>query len=310
MKTPAIHRTMTPVEGLLLLILSVVWGGSFFFIAIAVKEIPPFTIVTMRVVLGAAILLLVMRFSAIPFPVGREIWTTFLVIGLVNSVIPFSLLVWGQSHIASGLASILNGTTPLFTVLVAHFMTDDEKITPSRLAGLAVGLAGVAIMMGHDLLNTLGTDLPAQLACLVAGLAYAFGGVYGRRFSALGIAPIAAAVGQFTGAAILIVPLMLIVDQPWRLAMPSTGALTAVLGLALLSTAFAYILYFRLLASAGATNVHLVTLLIPVTAVLLGIAFLGESLEPKHLAGMALIGLGLAVIDGRPALAMRRMLGR
>jgi drug/metabolite transporter (DMT)-like permease len=219
--------------------------------------------------------------------------------GLLNNVAPFCLIVWGQAHIASALAAILNATTPLSTVVVAHFLTDDEKMTGKRLAGVLFGLAGVAVMIGPDALKGLGGDLAAQLAVLLAAVSYAFAGVYGRRFARMGVAPLGAATGQVTASTIVLAPIALLVDRPWTLAPPSLAVWGAVVGIAALSTALAYVLYFRILATAGATNLLLVTFLIPISAILLGVLLLGERLDLRHFVGMALIGAGLAAIDGR-----------
>ena len=307
MSTSAVtNRPMTALEWSLLLTLSVLWGGSFFFVGVAVRELPPLTIVVLRVALAALALLAILRLMGVKLPTERRVWTAFFGMGLLNNVIPFTLIVWGQTHIASGVASILNATTPLFTVVVAHFLTTDEKVTGGRIVGVLVGLAGVAVMVGGAALQTLGLNVIAQLAVLAAAISYAFAGVFGRRFRAMGVAPLATATGQATASSLLLLPVMLIVDRPWMLPAPSVGAIAALVGLALLSTAVAYILYFRILATAGATNLLLVTFLIPVTAILLGIFVLGETLQAKHLIGMALIGLGLAAIDGRPWQALRR----
>jgi drug/metabolite transporter (DMT)-like permease len=220
--------------------------------------------------------------------------------------VPFSLLVWGQTQIPSGLAAILNATTPLFAVLVAHVLTADERMTRGRLAGIVIGFAGVALMLGPEAWRGFGDDLMAQLACLAAACSYGFAGVFGRRFRRLGVPPLATATGQVTASTAMLVPLALLVDRPWQLAVPGIEVWGAVAALALLSTALAYILFFRILASAGAVNLSLVTLLVPPGAILLGALFLDERLEPLHFAGMALIGLGLAAIDGRPA---RRLAG-
>ena len=193
----------------------------------------------------------------------------------------------------------------LFTLLVAHFLTQDEKIDLAKVAALLAGFAGVAVLIGPELLVD-GSSVGGELACLGAALSYAFAGVYGRRFKILKIAPIEAAAGQVTASTVLILPIMLAVEQPWALpALPSLTVWAALVGLALLSTALAYILYFRILAVTGATTLLLVTFLIPLTAVLLGAAVLGERLAPRHFAGMALIGIGLAVIDGRIARLLR-----
>lgn len=283
-------------EWSLLILLSILWGGSFFFAKMALTELGPFTIVFFRVALAALALNIVT--SAIGASLWRAgtPWRQLLVMGALNNALPFSLIFWGQTTITSGLASILNATTPLFTVVVAHIFTRDERMTVRKLVGVLAGLTGVAILIGSDL----GGSIWGQIACLAAALSYAFAGVYGRRFQAMGVAPMQAAAGQVTASAMLILPIMLIVDRPWELAAPPSAVVWAALaGLALLSTALAYVLYFRILAAAGATNLLLVTLLIPVTAILLGAVFLGERFELRQFAGMALIGLGLAAIDGR-----------
>jgi drug/metabolite transporter (DMT)-like permease len=182
---------------------------------------------------------------------------------------------------------------------VAHVLTRDERLTPSRLAGVIVGFAGVVLMIGPAALEGIGTNVLAQLACLAAALSYAFAGVFGRRFKRMGVAPIATAAGQVTASTLMLLPVALLVDRPWTLPQPSLPAWGAVLGLAALSTALAYVLYFRILATAGATNLLLVTFLIPVSAILLGSLMLEERLHPTHFLGMALIGAGLAGIDGR-----------
>ncbi|HTE80216.1 MAG TPA: DMT family transporter [Reyranella sp.] len=283
-----------------LLSLSVLWGGSFFFAKVALGALGPFTVVFCRVALAALALNLVR-------PLRRDApWRTYFAMGALNNVVPFALIFWGQTHIASGLASILNATTPLFTVVVAHALTNDEKMTGAKVAALLAGLAGVAVLIGPDAFARPTAGLWGQIACLGAALSYAFAGIYGRRFRAMGIAPLDAAAGQVTASSVLILPIMLIVEQPWTLAaLPPASTWAALAGLALLSTALAYVLYFRILAAAGATNLLLVTFMIPVTSILLGALFLHERLESRHIAGMALIGLGLAAIDGRIARLMR-----
>ena len=298
--TLPVNRPMTIREWGLLLCLSVLWGGSFFFVGIAVKELPALTVVVSRVVLAALALLAVIRFLGVKLPTDGSAWKAFFGMGLLNNAIPFTLIVWGQTHIASGVASILNAATPLFTVVVAHFLTADEKMTGRRLVGVTTGLVGVAVMIGGAALQSLGVNVAAQLACLAAALSYACAGVFGRRFKLMGVTPMATATGQVVASSLLLLPVAMLVDRPWMLTAPSAGTLAALLGLALLSTAVAYVLYFRILATAGATNLLLVTFLIPVSAILLGTLVLGEALEAKHIIGMALIGFGLAAIDGRP----------
>ena len=177
----SIHRAMTPLEWMLLLLLSVLWGVSFFFNGVAIKELPPLTIVLLRVALAAIILIVVIKTAGLDIPRDRRVWAAFVGMSLLNNVLPFGLIVWGQTHIASGLASILNATTPLATVLVAHFLTADEKLTGNRLAGVLVGLAGVVVMIGPQALQGFGVNVAAQLACLAAAISYAFAGVFGRR---------------------------------------------------------------------------------------------------------------------------------
>lgn len=292
-------RPMSPVEWGLLIALSLLWGGSFLFNGILVRELPPFTIVTARVALAVLALWAIVRLSGHAVPRSREAWFAFFGMGVLNNIIPFSLIVWGQTHIASGLASILNATTPLFAVIVAHVLTEDEKMTEGRLAGVLVGFLGVALMIGPSALGDLGTNVLAQLAVLGGAVSYSIAGIFGRRFRRMGLPPLLPAAGQVTASALLMLPVALFVDRPWTLSAPSPEAWAALFGLAFLATALAYVIFFRILATAGATNLMLVTFLIPVSAILLGALVLGEVLAPKHFAGMALIAVGLAAIDGR-----------
>jgi len=286
---------MSAVDWVTLVTLSVLWGGSFFFAKIAVGELPPLTVALGRVAIAAALLIVLARATGVALPDRRG---PFIVMGLLNNALPFSLIFWGQTHIASGLAAILNATTPLFTVLVAHFATADEKLNVARLAGVAAGFAGVVAMLGPDLLRDLGAAVAAQLACLGAAISYAFAGIYGRRFR--GEPALRVAAGQLIASSAMLAPLVIVLDRPWQLAPPGANAWGALVALATLSTALGYLLYFRILARAGATNVLLVTFLIPASAILLGTLLLGEALAMRHLVGMAAIAVGLAAIDGRP----------
>ena len=301
-----VKKSMGLGEWTLLIILSVVWGGSFFFVGVAVGALPPFTIAAARVALAAIVLTLVVRVVGLSIPKNGQLWAALAFMGLVNNAIPFSLIIWGQTQITSGLASILIAATPFFTVLVAHFLTKDEKITPARLVGLAIGFGGVVLIIGPNVMRELGADSLAQLAVLGAAVSYAFAGVFGRRFRRMGVTPVVTANGQLIASTAMLIPLALLVDRPWTLPMPGLEIWGAVLGLALFSTALAYMLYFRILATAGATNAALVAFLIPVSAILLGTLLLGEALDPRHLAGMGLLGVGLAVIDGRLFGSLRR----
>jgi drug/metabolite transporter (DMT)-like permease len=301
-----VRGRMSTREWAMLIALSVLWGGSFFFVGVAVRALPPVTIVALRVAGAALILVAVLYALGLRLPTGRRLWAAFFGMALLNNAVPFLLFTWGQTIIASGLAAILNATTPLFAVVVAHFLTADEKLTRGRLAGVAVGFAGVVVMVGPAALGGLGTNVVAPLACLGAAFSYAFAGILGRRFKRLGVSPLVTAAGQVTASTALLVPLALLLEAPWRLAPPGAEIWAALAGLAALSTALGYILYFRILAAAGATNILLVTFLVPVSAILLGIAFLGERLAAGQLAGMALIGAGLALIDGRVVAAATR----
>ena len=290
---------MTGFEWMLLVLLSVVWGGSFFFNGIALREFPTLTIVTARVGFAALALLLLMRMLGQGIQLNRQILKAFFGMSFLNNVVPFSLIVWGQQHIASGVASILNATTPLFTMLVAHWFTTDEKINPRRLLGVLTGMGGVGLMMGLDSMESSGFHLLGQSAILLAAFSYGLAGVYGKRFAQLEIPPLATATGQLCASSMILIPLTLWIDQPWTMTIPSIKGMGSLMGIALLSTALAYVIYFRLLKTAGATNLLLVTLLIPVSAIILGVFLLDESLEPQHLSGMAVISLGLLIMDGR-----------
>ena len=290
---------MSRADWAILLILSVLWGGSFFFIGIAIHSVPPMTLVLIRVGLAACFLWIWRLLRREPLGLTPRLASALMLLAVLNNALPFILFAWAQRTIPSGLASILNATTPIWGVIVAHIFTHDERMSPNKVAGVLLGFAGVAVMIGADLLGQIGRDALAQLACLGSTLSYALAGVYARRFRGLGVTPVGVATGSLTAAAILLMPLVLLFEPPWTASPPSGQAWAALIGLAFFCTALAYILYFKLLASAGATNSLLVTFLIPITAILLGTFLLGEHLAPRHFAGMLLIGCGLAAIDGR-----------
>lgn len=295
--------TMTPADWLMLVALSVLWGGAFFLMKIATADIPPLSVALARVAVAAAILVALAGARGELRPVIAA-WPAFLALGLVNSAFPFALIAWGQTHIASGLAAILNATTPLFAVMIANAATPDDRLTRGRVVGLALGLIGVAIMIGPGALAGLGLHVAGELAVLAAAACYAAGTVYARRVR--GFAPHALGAGQTAWATLLLLPAVAVLDPPWTHAAPSVRAILAVLALGAFSTALAYLLYFRVLARAGATNTSLVTFLIPVSALLLGALVLGERLEAHQFAGMAVIALGLLAIDGRLAQRVAR----
>lgn len=292
---PAI-RAMSGVEWGMLVFLAIIWGGSFFFIAVGVRTYDPFTVVVGRVVPAALVLWIAAVLMGQRLPRDWASWRAFLVMGALNAAIPHSLIVWGQTEIESGLAAILNATTPLFTIIVAHGFTRDERLSGMKLFGVVMGIAGVAVLVGPEVLGGLTAQGLGRFAVLGAALSYGFAAVYGRRFH--GQPPIVSAAGQLTGTAIFVVPVMLVFEAPWARPFDG-GAAAAILGLSLLSTALAYVIYFRILATAGATNVALVTFLIPVTAIALGAVFLGERLTAMTFGGFVLILIGLAAVDGR-----------
>ena len=291
---------MNATEWALLLVLAVLWGGSFFFGKVALATFPPLTLVALRTGLAALALLVFLALRGIALPRSATAWGRYLVMGLLNNAIPFALINWGQTQIDSGLAAILNATTPLFTVLIAHLVTADERLTRNRIAGVALGFAGVVVMIGPSALRGLGLAGFGKLAVVGAAASYACAGLYGRRLK--GLPPVANACGMLVASSLVMLVVALVVDGPAGFARGLTAGTPiwgAVAGLALLSTALAYIVYFRLLATAGATNLLLVTFLIPVSALLLGGIVLGERPDWTSFAGMALIFLGLAAVDGR-----------
>ena len=216
--------------------------------------------------------------------------------GALNNLIPFSLIVWGQTHIESGLASILNATTPIFSVVLAHFLTREERLTANRITGVTIGWIGVAMLIGIESLRGFGIEVMGQLAVVGATFSYACAAIYGRRFK--GINPLIVATGMLCGSTIMMTPLALVIEQPWNLS-PGITTLMALFGLAAVSTSLAYIIYFQVLATAGPTNLLLVTFLLPVSAILLGVVVLAERLAWNAFTGMGLIFIGLIAIDGR-----------
>ena len=290
---------MTARDWLLLWVLSVLWGGAFFFAAVAVKEVPPLTLVLCRVGIAALILFVFIKFKGEQIPLGWSFLSIFMMMGFFNNLIPFSLLFWAQTAIPSGLASILNATTPIFSIVVAHFLLSDEKMAANKIAGAVLGFAGVAVLFGGDALSGVSISTLGILACLGAALSYGFASVFGRRYRTLGITPSIGALGQLSATTIMMIPIVMFFDQPWTLTMPGTEAIGAIVSLAVASTALAYLIYFRVLETAGAVNAALVTLLVPLTAIFLGTVFLDEELAVRHYFGMALILVGLIAVDGR-----------
>lgn len=293
----AIHARMQPRDWALLLLLSLIFGGSFFLIGVSVQQIPVLTVVALRVGFAALALWAVCALRGSSIPRDPEVWGAFFVMGLFNNVLPFSLIVYAQTGLPAGVASILNATTPLFTVLVSAVALSDERASVTKLAGVVLGLAGVATMIGLDKVAGHDNPLPNQMAILGAAICYAIAGAYGPRFARMGIDPMVTAAGMVTASSVMLAPIALAVDG-WPQGIDAAHWLAA-LTLGVLCTGVAYVLFFGILARAGATNLSLVTFLVPVWAILLAWAFLGETLGPAHFLGMAIIAAGLALIDGR-----------
>ncbi|MBW4636236.1 MAG: DMT family transporter [Iphinoe sp. HA4291-MV1] len=287
---------MRAKEWILLLILSLLWGGSFFFTKIVLRDLQPFTVVLGRVSFAAIALISFVYLSGRRIPISPRMWRAFLVMGALNNLIPFSLIVWGQTQIDSSLAAILNATTPLFTVLLAHLLTHDERLTTNRLFGVLIGLCGVVVLVGPEVLHGIKLRSLGLFAIIGAAFCYSCAGIYGRRFQ--GLSPVVISAGILASTTVMILPLALILEQPWA-SRPSPITWGALLALGLFNTAIAYLIYFRILSVAGATNLSLVTFLIPISALLLGVFILGERLDWTAFAGMALIFIGLTAIDGR-----------
>ena len=281
----------------MLLLLAAVWGGSFFFGEVALREVPPLTLTLHRVIWAVPILVLIVLFKGISVPRSPRIWRAYLVMGALNNAIPFSLLFWGQTQIESGLVSILNGTTAMFAAVVAGLLLPDEPLTAKKVIGAGLGIAGVAFIMGPSALTNFNLSNLAQLAILGATLSYAFAGVWGKTALA-GQLPLMNALGMLIGSTVLMIPIVLVFDGRPNLAL-SLGVWGALIGMAVLSTALAYFLYFAILVRAGAANLLLVTLLIPPVAIGLGAVFLDERIGIEAWIGFVIIGLGFAVTDGR-----------
>lgn len=301
--------TMDSKSWLMLMILSIIWAGSFLLTEIALEELPPLAIMTARVTIGAIGLYGMMLVAGVGFPSRDQVAPlklvgAFMVLGILNNVIPFSVLVWGQTHMSASLASILNATMPLFTVILAHYFTLDEKITPNKLIGVLIGIAGVAVIVGeHGIDFSSGSNF-AKIAILGAPLSYAVAALIARRFAAWNLSPLFVAFGQSAAASVVALPLTTFVENPWGISVSGAGW-ASLIALGLFCSSVAYLIYFRLIATAGATNTSLITLTIPPFAVVSGVLLLGESLSLAQVAGMALILFGLLVTDGRLKLRSR-----
>lgn len=307
---PDYNRPMNTREWTLLFAVAIFWGSAFFFVAVAVKELPPLTLGAIRLMLGGSLLTAILYATGGRLPTQPHVLRWYFVVALVNSLAPIYLLSWGQQYIGAGLTAILNGAVPLVTLFVAHILTREEKLTGAKLLGTLVGLAGIVVMVGLDALKGLDRTLMAQLAAILATILFGFGTVFGRRFRALGVQPLAATAGTLLTSGLMFLPLALVFDRPWTLTAPGSAAIASALAAGLFSTAAAHFMFFRLLSTAGATNASLVTLISVPTAILLGALVLGEVLEWRHLSGIIAVMIGLAIVDGRPLKWMRARLLR
>jgi drug/metabolite transporter (DMT)-like permease len=289
--------TINLVSGLLLLALATVWGGSFFFVEIALREVPPLTVALHRIFWAVPALFAVVWCQGIEIPKSINAWLCYLVMGALNNAIPFSLIFWGQVTIESGLASILNGTTAVFGAVVAGIFLVDEPLTAQKIIGALFGFFGVAVIMGLEALTNFDLRNLAQLAILGAALSYSIASVWGKQFLS-SYPPIMNAFGMLVGSTILMIPVAFYFDGIPHLIL-STEVWTSLLAVSLLSTAVAYLLYFEILVRAGSANLMLVTLLIPPIAVGLSFTFLGERLGSEAWLGFGLIAIGLGITDGR-----------
>jgi drug/metabolite transporter (DMT)-like permease len=297
--TPTRTPTLDFNSLMLLIALAAVWGGTFFFAEIALQEVSPLTITLIRVALAIPFLAAIVLKKAIPIPIPKShrIWGAYLVMGALNNAIPFSLIFWGQTQIESGLASILNATTAMFAAVIAGIFLKDEPLTFKKMLGAMLGLLGVAFIMGPSALTDFDPRNLAQIAVLCATLSYAFAGVWGK--TTLSTQPaLMNALGMLIGSLIIMIPIVLIYDGMPNFTL-SVNVWGALIGMAVLSTALAYVLYFAILTRAGAANMLLVTLLIPPFAIALGVMFLGETINTQTWIGFAIIALGFAVTDGR-----------
>ena len=308
--TKPINQTMTPAQWTELIVLSFLWGGGYLYTAIALREVDPFTVALCRVGFAVIFLYGVVAIMRLALPTKLAAWAAFAGMGTLNNAIPFTLIAWGQTEISSGLASILNATTPLFTVVFAHWLTQDEKLSVNKLFGVVIGFLGVVALIGPAARGSTTAGLLAHLAGVCGAMSYAAGGIFGRRFAPRGYPPVVLTTGQLTMSTLILGAIALTFGNPFALATASVTTWSVLIATAIPATALAYLLYFRILTTAGATNIMLVTLLMPASAIVLGAVVLGERLAWWHFAGMILIAIGLAAIDGRPLNWLRRTVAR
>lgn len=270
----------------LLLVLATLWGGSYSFIRIGVETIPPLTLIAARTLLAGAILLVVIRWRGLRLPRDLATWRLFLVQACLNSVLPFTLIAWAERSVEAGLATILSSTSPIFVVLLTCLSGTVERLSRLRLAGIAAGLAGTLLIVGVQAISGVGEQLAAQLALVAASICYAGAALFGRQFK--GLDPIMPAAGSLLCGTTMLLPFSLVLDRPWTLA-PSVESIQALIALSIVSTALAFVIYFRLIARLGSVATTSVAYLRVPTGVLIGMVFLGEALAPTAWAGLVLV---------------------
>jgi drug/metabolite transporter (DMT)-like permease len=287
---------MRAADWLLLILLSILWGATFFFVAVALEALPPLTLVTARVALAALLLVPLVLIAGHRLPASVAGWRPYLALALLNNLAPFTLITYGQTRIASALAAVLNATTPLFTLVLARLFAG-EALSARKITGVSLGVAGIAVLMGPAALGLETATAVGMLAVLGGALSYGCAALWLRRLR--GVPPLVSAAAQLVCSTAMLAPVAAHVDRFWTLPVPGVVPFAAVAGLAVFSTALAYVVFFRISATAGPSNVMLVTLLIPVTATALGVLILGEALGPNQAAGALIIASALVVIDGR-----------
>jgi drug/metabolite transporter (DMT)-like permease len=287
---------MRPRHWFMLVALSVLWGGTYVLAKEALPYVPPLTLTLARVVIAALVLVPVVLALGYHLPRGHAQWRDFAVMAVLNNIIPFGLAFWGQTMIGSGLAGVMNATTPLMTLMVARFVAG-EALAAHKLAGIVIGIVGVVVLVGPSALAGDRDSAAGMLLVVAATLSYGFSALWGRRFK--DIPPVVSAASQLVCSTVLMLPLAVVADQFWQLPVPSVTVIGAVVALGVLSTALAYVLFFRIMAEAGSNNVMLVTLLIPISAITLGALRFGETLTLNQFVGAGIVAASLLVIDGR-----------
>lgn len=281
----------------LMVLLAAMWGPSFVFIKVAVETIPPLTMVFGRVALAALLLYAVLRWQHGRLPSSWQTWKHLSFVALVHNAIPFFLFAWGEQYVDSALASILNGTIPLFTILLAHFLTQDDHLTGAKVGGMLVGFGGMVVLVLPAFQDGLAGTTWGVMALVLASLLYGVAIVYGRNHLR-GLPPLVAPTGQMIMASLFILPVMLLVDKPWTAAAPSIPSFLAMLALAVLGTALAFIVYYRLIERAGASMISMVAYVIPVFGIIAGVSLLGEQLTGEMIIGCILILVGVMIVNG------------